>query len=344
MNTNNTMYTPIFIKNYNIYDIFYNDTGNIIIIQSGNSQPIYTPINRNRQLIYNVPIKIQERHGKINNIRMYINNRLLQFNVEICPHNHTHIYSLYNSDFLYNENNIYQFIIDNEIIKTKINKYPKFENEIIMSTIVKNEDKYILQWINYHNKLGITRFIIYDNSTSNTLHKLLNKNINNIFILINWNYSHNYQQTQQNHSIYAFNKSKYIGLLDIDEYINLQEPYNHIDSLLNNFKQEHIGGFQLLNKFFYNPNHLPVDNYDFLKIYNCDTITLNGREKCFVIPKNVKTFSVHMITKGLPMKKINSNYAYFNHYIFLNKKNRGFNKTIFFDTSITRLTTLFNLY
>ena len=28
-----TIYNPIFIKNYNIYDIFYNDRGNIIIIK-----------------------------------------------------------------------------------------------------------------------------------------------------------------------------------------------------------------------------------------------------------------------------------------------------------------------
>ena len=55
------------------------------------------------------------------------------------------------------------------------------------------------------------RFIIYDNSTNNTLYTLLNNNItNNIFIIINWQYEHIYQQTQQNHSIYAFNKSKYI--------------------------------------------------------------------------------------------------------------------------------------
>jgi hypothetical protein len=40
-----TIYNPIFIKNYNIYDIFYNDRGNIIIIKPG--------------------------HCKINNIRIY---------------------------------------------------------------------------------------------------------------------------------------------------------------------------------------------------------------------------------------------------------------------------------
>ena len=320
----NKIYNPIYIKNYNIYDLFYNDRGNIVIIKP--------------------------RHCNINNVRMFSNGILLHFEVEICSHGHTHIYYLHNDDFIYYEDKIYDIIIDNEIVSTKINKYPDFENEIIMSTVVKNEDKYILQWIKYHNNLGIKRFIIYDNSTDNTLYTLLNNNItDNIFIVINWQYEHIFQQTQQNHSIYAFNKSKYIGLFDIDEYINLQEPYIEIDNFISDIIRiddvniDTIGGFQLLNKLFFNPNNLPDDNYNFLQIYNCDTVSLYGRAKCFVIPKNVKTFSAHVITKGLPIKYIGENYAYFNHYIFLNKTDRGFNNTPYTDNSIARFIKLFNL-
>ena len=125
----NKIYNPIYIQNYNIYDIFYNDRGNIVIIKPG--------------------------HCNINNIRMNNNGILVNFEVEICSHGHVCIYYLDNEDFTYNEDKIYDIIIDNEIVSTKINKYPDFENEIIMSTVVKNEDKYILQWIKYHNKAGM---------------------------------------------------------------------------------------------------------------------------------------------------------------------------------------------
>lgn len=95
-----------------------------------------------------------------------------------------------------------------------------------------------------------------------------------------------------------------------------------------------ISSFTILNRFFYNPNNLPTDNYNFLKIFNCDMITKKGHEKNFVIPKNVKTFSVHMVTSGLPMYTVNESLIYFNHYYFLNKKNRGQNKTNILDSSI----------
>jgi hypothetical protein len=110
-----------------------------------------------------------------------------------------------------------------------------------------------------------------------------------IVILIKWNYPYllqksgfSAQTTQQNHSIWAFNNSKYIGLFDVDEYINLKMK-NNIDILLqkiidyNNIND--VGSFRLLNKFFYNPNNLSTINYNFLNIYNCDQITLQGHEK-----------------------------------------------------------------
>ena len=67
---------------------------------------------------------------------------------------------------------------------------------------------------------------------------------------------------------------------------------------------------------------------------NCDEITLQGHEKNFVIPKNVLVFSVHMIIKRKKMLTIPHNILFFNHYYFLNKSNRGINKTDLIDDSI----------
>ena len=149
------------------------------------------------------------------------------------------------------------------------------------------------------------------------------------------------QTTQQNHSIYAFRNSKYIGLFDIDEYINLQDSSNipsFFENLIirENIDVNKIGSFRFLNKLFYNPDNLPTSNNNFLKIFNCDVITNIGREKNFVLPKNIISFSVHKITSGKPMYNINEKFAYFNHYFYLNKKDRGRNKTSLTDNSILK--------
>lgn len=308
---------PNYIENFNIYDILYNDNNELIII---------TPYIPN-------PFTIK-----------YITNEnnIITFFLFKCPYNHTFIYSL-NVNYLQK----IKLMINDCIIETTVNKYPNFIDEIIFSTIVKNEDDFIIPWIDYHVRLGVSRFIIYDNSINYTLSNILDDYIKkNIVLLIKWVYPYinnisgiSGQTTQQNHSIYAFRNSKYIGLFDIDEYVNIQGISNiqyFFKELIikENIDVDKISSFRLLNKFFYNPSDLPVNNKKFLKIFNCDTITKFGHEKNFVIPRNVITFSVHMVTSGKPMYDIDEKYIYFNHYYYLNKNSRGRNNTMLIDDTI----------
>lgn len=309
------MLNPIHISSYDIYDIYHNDNNKLIIISPSENKPLTI---------------------KYNNIDL---------DFFICPHKHTYVYV--SKDKIKYDKKI-KLIINNDLIETKVNKYPEFKDEIIMTTEVKDEDDYIRQWIEYHYNLGITRFIIYDNSEKDTLSNILSDYINNkIVVIIKWNYplflpssGRSGQTTQQNHSIWAFKNSRYIGLFDIDEYINIQSDtniHNFFNNLINeeNINTQEIGSFRLLNKFFYNPYDIPSDGYKFLEIYNCDNITLSGHEKNFVIPKNVNTFSVHMITDGKQMYNVSYKKIYFNHYYYLNKNDRGKNKTNITDDTIS---------
>ena len=301
-----------------IYDVFHNDNNKLIII---------------------MPAEFNPPHIE------YINVKLnLKFKLHICRHKHTFIYELL-LETEYVEN--IKLLINDKIFDVKVNKYPEFKDEIIMSTMVYNEDNYIRQWIQFHLNIGVTRFIIYDNSKINDRksYKSIEKSSNlkrvlsdfikkGIVVLIDWPYPKRLkmsgisgQTTQQNHSIYAFRNSKYIGLFDIDEYINMQNNTNinnFFDSMITTFKIDtnSIGGFIILNKFFVNPDNLSTNGYDFLSIYSCKGIRNKGNKKNFVIPKNVITFSVHRITSGKRVYDINSKYLYFNHYIFLNKKEK----------------------
>ena len=305
---------PISIEKFQIYDIFYNDEENYVIIMPFTFQPPVIKINSN----------------------------LLSF--KECPHKHTLIYSFkdeFKKSIILN--------INEQMFVTNVNLYPVYTNEIIFSTLVKDEDEFICTWIDFHLKLGVSRFVIYDNSEQGkTLPFVLKKYIDNkVVLLIRWNYKYyiemsglSCQTTQQNHSIYAFQTCKFIGLFDIDEYFNMQTTHIHIEDFFNEFitknriNKQDISSFQIKNKSFYNPDEL--DSKNFLNIFNCDHITNGQQEKNFVIPKNVETFSVHMVTKGKPMYLINEKDAYFNHYIYLNKSARGRNKTLLKDNSILR--------
>lgn len=313
----NQVYIPNHIPEYFIYDILHNDNNELIIV---------------------IPAEFP-----LLNIEYLDNGNRVKFIVNTCLHNHTYVYELqtnYKKDIT--------LIINGNVVNTYVNKYPTFPNEIIFSTLVKNEDKYIVQWIEYHSKIGVSRFIIYDNSDDTTsLNEVLKTYIEeNKVILFKWSYpfylrnsGYSAQTTQQTHCNHAFNNSKYIGMFDVDEYINIQKPIKLNDMLEiiiqeNNVNVKNISCFRLLNKFFYNPYNLPTDDYNFLKIYNCDKISKTGQEKCIVIPKNSNVISIHFVSNGLQIYEVDEKYIFFNHYYFLNKTSRGRNKTDLIDDSI----------
>ena len=92
---------PYSIEEYKIYDIFHNEQ--LVIIT-----PLIDP-----------HLEIQ-----------YMGS---SFNCNECPDNHTRIYFLTTD---YKEE--IELQINGSSIKTRVNKYPEFKDEIIFSTLVKN--------------------------------------------------------------------------------------------------------------------------------------------------------------------------------------------------------------
>ena len=96
--------------------------------------------------------------------------------------------------------------------------------------------------------------------------------------------------------------------------------------------------------FFYNPNNLDEEKNNFFKIINCGKVIQNNNVKTFVRPKFVETFCIHRIGSGKKSMKISEGVIYFNHYFFLNKLNRGREKTKLKDCSILNKIKNFNIH
>ena len=329
------MYNPTYDETYKLYDIFYcNDTLYVI-------RPTLKP-------------------GI--NIRTSDTNET--FYTLVCPGNHFHLHYL-KTNYCPET----KLLINDELHTFHVNVFPSYANKIIMSTLVKREDNYLPQWIEYHKQLGIEHFIIYDNVGSNnatefdalthddirinSTHTDLENTLKNYIddgtvIVINWPYPYclkecegRAQTLQQNHSLYAFRTAKYIGYFDVDEYINPQEGYSSISAVLDEtmnqalLPRDEIGSFSLKNRWFYNPFDYDATGHHFLYIDHCDTITKEGHEKSFVIPENTTSYNIHHSSLGKERVWVDPNLMRFNHYCYLNKKDRGRIHKKIYDTTIT---------
>ena len=320
------------------YSALYNDLGQIVII---------------------CPHTINQ------NLYLLSNDIKLIFDCYLCSHGHSTVFVLDRQN--YNEH-IYVQLENLDPVYIHISRNESCKDLLLMSTIVRNEDEYIIQWIEYHILLGIDKFIIYNNSGNkndnptsghllgkgkiSNLHELLNNYVNSgrVFIL-DWPFEEKFQQTHQNHSIWAFRSAKYIGFFDVDEYVNPQLNQILIPDIIenylinNNLKYNSIGGVRLACRDFYNPFKKEESKYYFLSIYNTDSKFKIQRGKAFIVPVNVKCFSVHEITMGEKLHEIDRRIVYFNHYCFLNKLKRGrsvLNITWIRDTSIQRIIKMLN--
>ena len=123
-------------------------------------------------------------------------------------------------------------------------------NQCIVCCIVKNEDAYIEEWVNHHISIGFEHCVIYDhNSTAPVSELVANFKHRDKVSVIPWSKDKLAQNSAYNHCLQKYNQSKWIAVIDIDEFIYLE--CNNIKEFLTSY--ENYGGV-CLNWIIYNAN------------------------------------------------------------------------------------------
>ena len=119
--------------------------------------------------------------------------------------------------------------------KTKIKK----DIKICICTIGKKENRYIREFVQFYEKMGVDKIFLYDNNDEKDekFENVIKDFINNGFVEIsNWRGKDNLTINMMN-DYYQKNYQKYERLIfyDIDEYIHLNN-YTNIKDFLNEVK------------------------------------------------------------------------------------------------------------
>jgi hypothetical protein len=104
-----------------------------------------------------------------------------------------------------------------------------FVQDNIMTTIFKDEHRFLHRWIQYWKKMGFTKFILYDNSDTFSMKNYAGIDLQNVTLVhADWSYFQSSwtdqkstigQVIQQNHCLWKY-PCKYIGFFDLDEFIH----------------------------------------------------------------------------------------------------------------------------
>jgi len=201
--------------------------------------------------------------------------------------------------------------------------HDKFNNTISIVAMVKNESEYIKEWLEYHMLVGVDKFVIYDNNSDDNLKEILQPYINSgkVDYFLYTKTQLDFEKKNKKAEYWAFqayayndaikkyrNKSKWIGFIDIDEFI-VPVKKDYIIDVINEIENDILKGKLFtglaINWVMYGfsghrdkPNGLIIENFT-----RNDGIL--ERIKSIVNPRTVIQYQVHAALHFFHIKVIN---------------------------------------
>ena len=113
-----------------------------------------------------------------------------------------------------------------------LNNQKQFKNELSIVAIVKNEAPYIKEWIEFHKLVGVEKFYIYDNESSDNLKEILSPYIKNGEVIYKFYPGKKMQLNAYKDAIRKYkNTTKWLGIIDLDEFI-IPVKHNKITNVI----------------------------------------------------------------------------------------------------------------
>ena len=174
-----------------------------------------------------------------------------------------------------------------------LRKEPKlnFENFLSIVSIAKNEGKYLKEWIDYHSLVGVEKFYIYDNNSSDDTKSVLEPYIAKGIVEYKFFPGDKRQMPAYHEAIDNYkNKSKWIAFIDLDEFIVPVENETVADFLRiipENVRQL-LAGWMIYGSsgFETSPEGLVIENYKYHMEENYDF-----QVKAIINPRFVAEFN-----------------------------------------------------
>jgi hypothetical protein len=187
--------------------------------------------------------------------------------------------------------------------KSRLEKY-----DMTICCIVKDENIYLKEWIEYHLKIGVQHFYIYDNDSKVPVSETLRETgLAEVATVIN--VSGRAKQVVAYNDCLIRNRanSKWIGFIDADEYIVPKSTKGDLRALLKDF--EEFGGLGINWLVFGSNGHTKRTNLPQLQRFvmrSEESFPVNRHVKVIVQTKYVKrSIGAHLFSFVAPYSAVN---------------------------------------
>ncbi|MDR2772713.1 MAG: glycosyltransferase family 92 protein [Elusimicrobiota bacterium] len=191
----------------------------------------------------------------------------------------------------------------------------KFPFYLSILAAAKNEGSYLEEWIEYHHMLGVERFFLFDNESTDNTRAVLEPYIKSGLVVYNTfsfvgDFCPKPQQDLYTRAVKKYrNQTKWMAIIDIDEFI-VPIKHNSIPDFLRGY--EEFSQIMLHYKFFGAAGHktrpagLVLENYLYARqsdVNNVDTVVNSNTGKSILNPRAVvgRVFEHYSPVIGMPV-------------------------------------------
>ena len=180
--------------------------------------------------------------------------------------------------------------------------------KVVVCTLVKQENLYIKEFVDYYKELGIKKIILYDNNEikGEILEDILYEDIINGFVeVINYRGLYKPQKKAYNDCYINYqNDFDWIAFFDVDEFLYL-ENYTNINKFLSLSKFENCSSILINWKYYGDNNFIYYEPKPIQKRFS----------KPFTFPNKLINNVFYAASKSIIKTKLNISWAHFPHYL-----------------------------
>ena len=218
---------------------------------------------------------------------------------------------------------------------------PRPRGRFAVTTLMKDEDRFLVEWIEYYRIIGADHFYIYDNRSlgRSKIRRVLAPYIQSgLVTLLDWDYPYRSgasdnswrycQRGQMHHCLYKYGgRTDWLLFVDVDEFIYpLDATQFSLMHLLEHMATDmSVAALQFKMMWFGDSGHERFPGGLVLEQYmRRDQETLAaGREKCIVRPKLTELMLIHAVKRsssGARMHVVDPAEYRLNHYFATSAK------------------------
>ncbi len=188
-----------------------------------------------------------------------------------------------------------------------------FKDSLSFVAIIKNEARYIREWIEFHKLVGVDRFYIYDNESNDNVKDVLKDYIEDGSVVYKYFPGRGKQIPAYWDAINRYkDTTKYMGFIDLDEFVipcenrNLYETIDQIISKDNNAAGVVINWMMYgsSNNMLAKTGGLVIENYKRRAPHN---FFINGFVKTICDPRKISEHHLHYVKYKNNYYSVNEN-------------------------------------